>query len=205
MRLKEAKKPFNNANSSADITGIIEILMPLFLWERMKNIKNVNPRLTYSWISRYALFRLLRHANHKNFLQNAKFRKLQKQERAFSKNRKKCHRHSLCFYGEDEEVIRQLSLQLRIDVSTLVRIALLLYLKELECGKIPNSTEESSKKKYARISHEKIIAFGTKIVKKKNVKIKSLYFVAIKTLKHSFLFEEDDFWWNGIRDEYPDP
>lgn len=194
--MKCNKKPFNNETAETVISGIIEVLVPLSLWQRIKKVKKKNPSLTYSWISRYALFKLLRRSGHERFIGNPKLQRLRKDDRNYSKAREKCHRHSLCLYGSDEESIQQLSLELRISISALVRIALLWYLQELEVESIPPSFSLGLKgrKRFARISLEKILYLGTKIVKEKKRKTSRINSGDTKVFYHFSVFREEDFW-----------
>lgn len=194
--MKCNKKPFNNRYASANITGIIEVLIPLCLWKRIQKIQELNPTLTYSWITRYALARLLRHTRRSHFLQNAKLQRLRAEDKQIAKARTQCHRHSMCLYGDDEEKLKQISLQLRISISTLTRIALLWYLHELEKKEIPASCDckARSYKRFGRLSLQKILYVGTKIIREQDVWQRYGNFTVIKTLHRAKLFKEDEFW-----------
>lgn len=186
-------KPFNNDNLTANISGIIEILIPLDLWKRMKAIKTKNAHLTLTWISRYCLMRLLRH---KGVEEKRKFQHLLAKDKSLSKARGNCHRHVMCFYGEDERRLQYISFAMRLGISVLVRVALLWYLPELEAGDIPDipTFTEGSFYYYSKISWRKIRDFGTKIVKGWDDVRRDTDFMPRHFYHRAFLFERDEFW-----------
>lgn len=205
--MKCNKKPFNNRYARATISNVMEILIPLAMWRHIEKVQQSNPTLTYSWITRYVLSRLLSHARLKKFRQNTKLQQLLQKDKSISKARKDCHRHSMCLYGADEEKIKELALKLHINVSTLVRIALFSYLHELEQEeKIPFFlVGRNGKRKFGKISLEKILYFGTKVVKSMDImdiSEKQEKLIEMKWLYREYLFKEDDFWWGMLTGQY---
>lgn len=191
--MKTIQKPFNNKSSKATIKAIWEVLLSQDLWAKMEKAKEKNPKLTYSWISRYCLFRLLRHSH---FDKSVKWKSLQTIEKKLPKSRELCHRHMMCLYGKDEDWIRLISIQFGSNVSKLIRLALLWYLDELLENEIPMMIEEAKSlyKQYGKTSFKKIKMFGTKVTKDWKLLRKDYQFLPKEFKFRLFLFEKKDFW-----------
>lgn len=191
MRVMD-KKPFGNPNAKADITGVFEVLIPNEIWEKLTKARNKHVKLTYSWIVRYALFKLLRR---KNFWQKFKTIKLAKKDKTYSKSKENSHRFPLCLYGEDHKRLKVLSAELETSVSLLVRVAILWYLQEFSASTIPDCFTSASKyKKFGKLSFEKIKILGTKTVKDIQTYRKKENYSSLWTLSLSFAFTNSDFW-----------
>lgn len=158
--MKVTQKPFNSNLAKADITGIVEVWLPCEIWQRMSVLRKKKPQLTFSWITRFVLFHMIRK---KNFFKNENFPKLVEHDQnnidlSLTSN----HRHKLCLYGDDETFLKYLSLFLRVPMSALIRIALRSFLHLLDTSK----TIESQKRiQHDLISWDMIVKNGTKIVK----------------------------------------
>lgn len=162
--MKVIQKPFNNPKCKATITGIVEVILPPEIRARIVKIKQANSELTFSYIARYCMFRLLRQDN---IFKKSRFKTLYGEDTGLSKSRRECKRLRTCFYGEDEKLIKMYSLENRVSMSKILRIALLWYLPELEKTEtIPETPKvQNGYKMYARISIAKIKVFGTKVIK----------------------------------------
>lgn len=191
--MRVIKKPFNNPDTRATITGVVEVLLPPELRSRLVKVKQSNPRLTYSYIARYCLFRLLRH---KKFFSKKRFIDLYDQDSLTCKSRITCQRLRMCLYGDDESMFQLLSNEMRIDMSKFVRIALLWYLPEFEKFSIlpEKSNEVRELRKIASTSFEKVKLFGTKVIKKLNNFTKEDNYRPLKVLYTSSFYSGIDFW-----------
>jgi len=118
------------------IDNVLEIRLPSLTWNKIKWIA-VCKNCSYSWVVRYAVFRMIKrvdqfHPDNENTgLRSGKIAKLNelvRRERANSQNK---HRHRLCLYGQDELFIRIAAAKLGCTMSHLVRMALGLYLDNL--------------------------------------------------------------------------
>lgn len=190
--MKTNKKPFGNPNAKGDITGVFEILIPNEMWGKIEKAQRKHVKFTYSWIVRYSLFRLLKQ---KKFWRKFKFVKLKAEDKTVSKNRKACHRHSLCLYGDDHIRLKILAAELGIPISVLVRVALQWYLQEFEADTIPDFAEaERESRKFAGISFEKLKKYGTKFVKDLQVDREQENYHSAWTVSKTVVFDERDFW-----------
>ena len=112
------------------IANLWEVRLSPELWNRVKKIAKYE-NVSYSWIVRYCVFRLARRKCIRMFpaMENLsrKIRKTQPQS-------DKCHRHMLCLYGTDEQLLQLRAMQLRISVSLLIRLGLEWFLPKFEKG-----------------------------------------------------------------------
>lgn len=191
--MRVIKKPFNNPDSKATITGLVEVLLPPELRKRLVQVKQSNSKLTYSYVARYCLFRLLRQ---QRLFSKKKFEELYEYDRFTGKNRATCKRLRLCFYGSDEAMFQLLSIEKRIDMSKLVRIALLWYLPEFEKQVIfdEDSPDASELRKVATFSFAKVKLFGTKVIKQLIVYKEDSDYRPMTILHRSTFFGRVDFW-----------
>lgn len=109
------------------------------MWRRVVDLAEVSGR-SYSWVVRYAVFRLIRRKSrqgHLGYVGNPAFRECLGNvltphplnrgvwgRRAGSAAK---HRHRLCLYGEDELYIRLAAAQLGCSMTHLVRLAIEKY------------------------------------------------------------------------------
>lgn len=125
------------------IDYVLEIRLCLESWYKIQYVARLRNK-SYSWVVRYALFRLIKrkelnkYLSHdmlppygRNSFTSEKFRRHNENawnRRADSKGK---HRHRLCLYGEDELYIRLAAARLRCSITHLVRLALEVYLDRL--------------------------------------------------------------------------
>lgn len=192
--MKVSQKPFNSESAGVEISGIVEVWLPQNLWQRVQKLRlanSTNARLTFSWITRFALFQMLRVKDFEESqeFQTYKVEATQKIDRAS----KGSHRHKLCLYGDDEIFLKGLSMRLRIPMSVLIRIALLWYLKFLEKGKM--QLTEKNVSCYVQITFTIIRDLGTKIIKQMNFFGTSFYPLFPASIGADIIFfTAEDFW-----------
>lgn len=190
--MRVIKNPFGNKNAKATITGVFEILIPDELWQKIELAHTKHFKLTYSWVTRYSLGRML---SRKTFWNRAKFLSLKRRDKNFSKARESSHRHTICLYEEDQQLLKSLSAELQVDISLLVRIAVMWYLEEFDVDEIPTFAKaKSERRKFGKISFEKIKAFGTKFGKKVEVVRYRESPTSLVTVSQAILCDESDFW-----------
>jgi len=129
------KSVYNKLQIQVD--NILEVRLPFRIWNKIKWVA-ANKRRSYSWVVRYAVFRMLKRQNIQRFSGDgvsgklskkiAKLNELVKAERIDSKKK---HRHRLCLYGKDELFIRLSAAKLECTMTHLIRLALALYLDDL--------------------------------------------------------------------------
>jgi len=128
------KSVFNKLKIPVD--NILEIRLPYLSWNKIKCVA-VNKNCSYSWVVRYAIFRMIKrnkqiHSEDEILVRRSKkvarLNELVQSERV---NSEKKHRHRLCLYGQDELFIRMSAAKLGCTMTHLVRLALALYLDEL--------------------------------------------------------------------------
>ena len=118
------------------IDNVLEIRLPYLTWKKVKYIATYSNR-SYSWVVRYALFRMIKrsgqfHPDAEVFgVRSKKVARLHELVRGERVDSVKKHRHRLCLYGEDELFIRLSAAKLGCTMTHLVRLALALYLDEL--------------------------------------------------------------------------
>ena len=150
----------NNSQTRYDnfehIESILEIRLCQDTWRMVKQI-SMRRGKSYSWVVRYALFRLIKRKNpaqyikykgdphsplaFENMVQFDKLNEAVLQRRHGSSTK---HRHRLCLYGEDEMFIRLCAARLRCTMTHLVRFALEKYIIALD-GVIFNPLRKQSR------------------------------------------------------------
>lgn len=98
------------------------------LWNRVQKAAE-GRGCTYSWITRYCVFRLARKKNLR-MLEAMKIHSYKVKAR--QKFAQQYHRHMMCLYGDDEKLIRMAAMQLGVTVSHLIRMALYWFLPKVE-------------------------------------------------------------------------
>ncbi|AFM13481.1 hypothetical protein Turpa_2842 [Turneriella parva DSM 21527] len=112
----------------AKIEDIWEVRLAEPLWNRIGRSSR-KYGVSFSEISRYCVFRL---AEKGCGLKKERFKKILADLRETHACKAALHRHMVCFYGEDIKLVRLAALEMGVTVSTLVRLALMLYLPRLE-------------------------------------------------------------------------
>jgi hypothetical protein len=123
--MKCKRQPAFLNDKSVKISDLWEVRLRSDQWQSITTLARAR-RCTYSQITRYCIFRLLR-------MQNLRWLPLLQSARSVVKIGKgdKCHRHLVCFYGEDAIEMQLVALRLRVSVSELIRIAIYLCLPRL--------------------------------------------------------------------------
>ncbi|MDH5717053.1 MAG: hypothetical protein OEZ22_05390 [Spirochaetia bacterium] len=108
-----------------EIKNVWDVHLNVHVWENIIIAAEIHSR-SFSWIVRYCVFQLLLKKNirwtnnlkiiHENIKKNIS---------------EKTHRHQLCLYGQDELLLRNTAIQLRISVSQLIRISIAMFLDRL--------------------------------------------------------------------------
>ncbi|MDH5718323.1 MAG: hypothetical protein OEZ22_11905 [Spirochaetia bacterium] len=111
--------------AKTEIKNVWEVHLDTFIWKKIKLAAKIN-RKTYSWIVRYCAFQL---AKKKNLRWTTNIIKISKRLR--EQNNIIKHRHMLCLYGDDEFLLRNSALILRVSVSQLVRISIAMFIERL--------------------------------------------------------------------------
>lgn len=168
------KKPFGYIQAKATITGEVEVRLPQQLYASLMQAV-LNLETTMSWVTRYCVFKLIRSSTFSEVTQYDLTVAEDKEEVA---NEENFHRHVLCLYGRDEELIKMAASELGWTKSRLVRVALRLYLSELS-----NDHSADNLKKY-----------GTKIVKKIEIRMTNNGFWPESSVFMYKLFEGSDWW-----------
>ncbi len=106
------------------ISDLWEIRLPVTLWQAVHKAARER-RVTFSTITRFCLFQL---AERSSLRMREAVRKLVQQDRDEYRQASSFHRHVVCLYGEDVQMIRLAAMQLGVTVSCLVRLALRLFL-----------------------------------------------------------------------------
>jgi len=129
------KNVYNKLKIQVD--NILEIRLSFGTWNRIRWVAG-NTRRSYSWVVRYAIFRMIKRQDLLNFASGQfsekriqKMEKLNELVHADRIDSKKKHRHRLCLYGKDELFIRLSAARLQCTMTHLVRLALACYLDEL--------------------------------------------------------------------------
>jgi len=123
------------------IDSILEIRLNAETWKRITRIAKIKKK-SYSWVVRYAVFRLINRKNPVKYIQgwtsvdrHRKFKELNeiiKNGAKRDESTSKMHRHKLCLYGDDELFIRLSAAMLHCTMTHLVRLAMEWNLSELE-------------------------------------------------------------------------
>lgn len=114
------------------IASLWEVNLERGLWERVRKAAEYR-QCTYSWITRYCVFRLARKKNVR--MTTA----MEFHSCGIKRQQKKCknyHRHILCLYGDDEMLLRLTAMKLGVTVSQLIRLALYWFLPKIETLKV---------------------------------------------------------------------
>jgi len=122
MKCKKQPKYFK-----LPIVNLWEVHLDRELWNRVVLVAHWH-RCSFSWITRYCVFRLVRK---KNLYMRKAMEIHSKNVRLLQKNTLK-HRHLMCLYGDDEKLLRMAAMELGITVSHMIRIALHWFLKKIE-------------------------------------------------------------------------
>ncbi len=146
--------------SSEYIENVLEIRLCLDTWEKIKRISKVR-KTSYSWVVRYATFRLIKRKNVSSFILgkqefsqldgfwfNGPHLKLNQRvllRRPYSRLK---HRHKLCLYGADELLIRLTAARLGCSMTHLIRFALEKYV-----DKLMDHLFQTSPKRFLSASH----------------------------------------------------
>jgi len=121
-------------NNGVSIDNILEIRLCKKTWDKIEVVSKRSGK-SFSWVVRYALFRLIKRKSLQTRLNKGafgdKFRSLDKVARGKKRVSKEQHRHKLCLYGSDEYFIRATSAFLNVSMTHLVRIALEWHLDTL--------------------------------------------------------------------------
>jgi hypothetical protein len=125
MKCRKQKRYINQ-----EIASLWEVNVEEKLWRRIVEAANVKGgRCTFSWITRYCVFRLMRKKN----LRMRQAMKIHSERiKTRQKSAEKHHRHILCLYGDDEKLLRLAAMQLGITVSQFIRLALVWFLPKIE-------------------------------------------------------------------------
>ena len=110
------------------ISNLWEVHLDVETWDRMKKAAYLR-NCSFSWISRYCVFRL---ARKKSLKMHSAMEILSKEVKTKHKNSKSYHRHIICLYGDDEKLLRITAMQLNMTVSHLIRFALTWFLPKME-------------------------------------------------------------------------
>lgn len=120
---------------------VLEVRLPEELWRRIK-VMAERHGVTYSWVVRFCLFRLIMRSQPLNYigfrmkrdpLRGAAPKLYYRNLRAVAqKSAGAFHRHRLCLYGEDELYIRIVAARLGVTMTHLVRLALECNLERVE-------------------------------------------------------------------------
>lgn len=122
--MKCQSQPSRLKNRPVQINDVWEVRLSLTIMQQIRAAAATR-RCTLSWITRYCVFRLAeRHG-----LQTRHFiRRTVTEVAANHQSAAECHRHLVCFYGEDVKHVRLAALEMQISVSAFIRLALWLYL-----------------------------------------------------------------------------
>lgn len=130
--------------SPVHVDSIIEVRLCGDTWEKVQKVSYIK-NSSYSWVVRYAVFRLIRRRRPEVFMKgrselsdgfdffpaSEKFRLLNDRALRRRKGSSAKHRHKLCLYGEDELLIRLVAIKVMCSMTHLVRLALEWYLDSL--------------------------------------------------------------------------
>ncbi len=109
------------------IADVWEIRLSDSYWRGLVNAARQR-KCSFSNITRYCIFRL---AERQNLTWRKSLLKAASQAKIGRPSSRQGHRHLVCFYGEDIKLVRIAALNLGINVSAFVRLALYLFLPRL--------------------------------------------------------------------------
>jgi len=141
---------FTGYEKYAVIDSILEINLSIETWEKVKTIAEIT-HSSYSWVVRYALFRLIKKKNFMKFILNKQIIEKFEKVNAEAQRKGRCknmHRHKLCLYGEDELFIRITAAQMNFSMTHLVRLSLEWYLDDILRAVLKNDRYSSSSKRH---------------------------------------------------------
>ncbi len=127
-------------NNPLHVEAIIEVRLCYDTWRKIQRIAR-SQHASYSWVVRFAVFRLIKRKNINSFLslntdeysfqwrnRSEKYDSMNEKARIRRQNCNEKHRHRLCLYGTDELFIRVTAARLSCTMTHLVRLALEVYL-----------------------------------------------------------------------------
>ncbi len=88
-------------------------------------------KTTMSWVVRYCVFKLYRKKKISSATLHDMAAELREKNQPVPIPASKLHRLRLCLYGDDERILLELKYRFRLTTTMLIRIALVLYLKQL--------------------------------------------------------------------------
>jgi len=125
MKCRKQRKSYR-----LEIASLWEVRLELDLWKRVVRVAREH-KCSYSWITRYCVFKLVRREVLNTELVSPENSKSIAMEIHSNKNTP-LHRHILCLYGDDEKLLRIAAMQLGLTVSRMIRLALQQYLPTIE-------------------------------------------------------------------------
>lgn len=128
MKCRKQPPYFKYLPLEIEITNIWDVVLDDEIWYRIQALARSMGK-SYSAITRYCVFRIVRHARIPKLqaVENHSMRVKDAHRAADGQ-----HRHQLCLYGEDEKLLRHSAMQLDVRVSHLVRMCLYWYIPILE-------------------------------------------------------------------------
>jgi len=123
------------------VENVLEIRLSIKTWNQIR-YASMMKRRTYSWVVRYAVFRMIKRGNLEDYIKGStsqrtnnsmkyKFERISQILLHESKTNSNKHRHKLCLYGDDELLIRLSAARMKCTMTHLVRLSLMYYLDEL--------------------------------------------------------------------------
>lgn len=109
------------------ISDVWEVQLSVRFWSAVSMVGRKR-RMSYSSVTRYCIFRLIEKQNLRWHPILITARRQVREDLTSCHDK---HRHMVCFYGEDIKFVRYAAMNLGVSVSTLIRIALWLYLPRL--------------------------------------------------------------------------
>jgi len=116
-----------NKYSKLEISSLWEVHLEEDLWQKIKIVAKEH-KASFSWITRYCVFRLARKKN----LSMRKAMEIHNKKIKIHQKSVTHHRHLMCLYGSDEKLLRIAAMQLGMTVSQMIRLALHWFLPKLE-------------------------------------------------------------------------
>ncbi len=126
--MKCSAQPVFLAHKPDKIREIFEIRLPKEIWLRLRDAAT-RKRKTLSTITRYCTFML---AERSSLRRTRGIEKLIHKDKQDYRRSELLHRHMLCLYGDDAQFLRLTAMKLQVSVSCLVRIALLIFLRQFD-------------------------------------------------------------------------
>ncbi len=125
--MKCQKQPKFLSGKPDKIAELWEVRLPESLWKRLVCIARSNC-ITYSTVTRYCAFRLAERST----LRQNRCLKMMKQADLQTYKTEKSHRHMVCLYGQDADLLRLAAMRLGVSVSCLIRLSLRLFLRHFD-------------------------------------------------------------------------